>query len=110
MPAASAMSRTVVATYPFLANSSPAITSSSAWRTEPSPSSVAVRRRPRLDARLVAIVLGPLTADGDDLASEVGSVVAGQEDDHVRDLPGLGRAAERLAPGQLGEQLLACDL
>ena len=40
---------------------------------------------------------GVLAADGDDLAGHVRRVVAGQEDDHVGDLPRLGGAAERLA-------------
>ena len=50
---------------------------------------------------------GMLAADGDDLAGHVRGVVAGQEDDHVGDLPRLGGAAERLAAGQLGQQLVA---
>ena len=33
----------------------------------------------------------------DDLAGHVAAVVAGEEDDHVGDLPRLGGAAERLA-------------
>ena len=54
--------------------------------------------------------LGVLAADGDDLAGHVGRVVAGEEHDHVRDLPRLGGAAERLALGQLVEQLVGVTL
>ena len=51
-----------------------------------------------------------LRAHGDDLAGEVGRVVAGEEDHHVGDLPRLGVAAEGLALGQLAEQLGAAGV
>jgi hypothetical protein len=51
-----------------------------------------------------------LAADRDHLAGHVAGVVAGQEDHDVGDLPGLGGAAERLAAGQVGEQVRAGDL
>jgi len=44
-----------------------------------------------------------LAAHGDDLSGEVGRVVAGQEDDDVGHLPGLGAAPEQLAPAQDGQ-------
>ena len=53
---------------------------------------------------------GVLAADRDDLAGHVRREVAGEEDDHVRDLPRLGGAPERLAGLELGEQLLGRDL
>ena len=45
--------------------------------------------------------------DGHDLAGHVRRVVAGQEHDDVGHLPRLGVAAEGLALGQLGQQLVA---
>jgi hypothetical protein len=51
-----------------------------------------------------------LGADGDHFAGHVAGVVAGQEDDDVGDLAWFGGAAEGLAAGQVGEQVLAGDL
>jgi hypothetical protein len=51
-----------------------------------------------------------LGADRYHLAGHIAGVVAGQEDDHVGHLPGLGGPAERLPAGQLGEQVLAGHL
>src|SRR6185312_13826051 len=51
--------------------------------------------------------LGVLAADRHDLPGHVRGIAAGQEDDDVGDLPRFGRPAERLARGELGEQLLA---
>ena len=53
---------------------------------------------------------GVLAADGDDFAGHVRREVGREEHDHVRDLPRLGGAAERLLGGELGEQLLGGDL
>src|SRR4051812_36042210 len=102
MPAASAMSRTVVARNPRSAKSRAAMSSSS----------------PRRSLVVGAALIGSASADEvggrsfrfsrvlaayrDDLAGEIGRVVAGEEDDHVGDLPRLGVPAERLALGQLG--------
>ena len=52
------------------------------------------RKRPRFHFGVVPVLeSGTLAADGNDLAGHVGRVVAGQEDDHVGDLPGFGAAA-----------------
>src|SRR3954454_10116651 len=115
MPAASAMSRTVVARNPRSANRAAAMASNSARR---SVTGAKLIRRPRFapgagvrhEARCSSDSLRKrrswvLAADGDDLAGEVGRVVAGEEHDHVGDLPRLGIAAERLTPGELGKQL-----
>ena len=56
------------------------------------------------------VTSGMLAADRDDLAGQVGGVVAGQEDHDVGDLPGLGRAPERLPADQLGQHFLARHL
>src|SRR5215203_4297463 len=66
--------------------------------------------RRRTPARPPSARSGVLAADGDDLAGHVGGVVAGEEHDHVRDLPWLGRAAERLAGHELVDRLLRHDL
>src|SRR3954469_9150721 len=79
IPAASAMSRTVVFLNPRSANSFAAM--------------------PRSSSRRVVEVAASATlaADRDDLTGEVRRIVAGQEDHHVGDLPRFGSAAERLA-------------
>src|SRR5580693_5632644 len=51
-----------------------------------------------------------LAADRDDLSGHVRGVAAGEEHDDVGDLPRLGRPAERLPRGELGEQFLAGHL
>src|SRR6266487_7010092 len=51
-----------------------------------------------------------LAADGDDLAGHVAGVVAGEEDDHVGDLPRLRRATEGLARHELVDGLPGHDL
>ena len=48
--------------------------------------------------------------DRDDLAGHVRREIAGEEHDDVRDFPRLGRAPERLAGLELGEQFLGRDL
>src|SRR3954464_14315240 len=99
MPAASAMSRTVVLPKPFSANRRAAIARSS------------LRLFSGRDPSVVcAVTSGLLAAHGDDLAGHVGGVVAGQEDHHVGDLPRLGGATEGLALLELGEQLVGGHL
>src|SRR3546814_11689908 len=85
MPAASAMSRTVVFLKPFSAKSFAAMCNSSS-------------------RRVPAATSGMLAAHRDDLTGHVGGVVAGQEHHHVGHLPRLGSAAERLALLALGEE------
>ena len=51
-----------------------------------------------------------LAADADDFTGHVRRVVAGEEHDHVGDLPGLGRSPERLARRELLEQLVGRHL
>src|SRR6188472_2804656 len=91
MPAASAMSRTVVFLNPRSANSPAAMARSS--------------------ERLVgAAVSGMLAAHRDDLTGEVRRVVAGEEHDHVGDLPRLGRTTERLTLLELVQELVGGHL
>src|SRR6476661_4755825 len=90
------MWRTVVFVKPRSANSFAAMSSSSA-------------------RRLVAVAAGEsvsvmLAAHGDDLAGQVGRVVAGQEDHHVGHLPRFGGPSEGLTLLELGEQVLGGDL
>src|SRR4051794_14899000 len=92
IPAASAMSRTVVFLNPRSAKSCAAIASSSS-RREPEPGDS-----------------GVLAADTDHLTGQVGGVVAGQEHHHVGHLPRLGGPAKRLALLELVEQLVGRDL
>src|SRR4051794_40522488 len=67
--------------------------------TPAAPGTVVMLMAPPLRSRVLA-------GHRHDLAGQVAGVVAGQERDHGRHLPRLGGPAERLAPGQLGEQLL----
>src|SRR3954453_10312208 len=60
--------------------------------------------------RITLLLLRVLAGDGDDLAGHVRRVVAGEEDDHVGDLPGLGRSSEGLPSRQLLEELVGGDL
>src|SRR4051812_11436748 len=99
MPAASAMSRTVVFLNPFSAKSPAAIRSSSSLR-DPS----------RWSRPSGPVDSGMLAAHGDDLTGQVRRVLARQEDHHVGDLPRLRCAAERLALLELVEQLVGGDL
>src|SRR4051794_12173546 len=59
---------------------------------------------------ITLLLLRVLRRDGDDLTGHVRRVVAGEEDDHVGDLPRLGGAAERLPRRQLLEELVRGDL
>src|SRR3954447_10829817 len=92
MPAASAMSRTVVFLKPRSANSPAAMSSSSSRRV------------------VVVVASGMLRARGDDLTGEVRRVVTGEEDHHVGHLPGFGCPTERLTLLELGEQLVGGHL
>src|SRR5690349_5927172 len=93
MPAASAMSRTVVFLKPFSAKRPAAIASS--WSRRVAEACVSS---------------GMLAAHGDDLTGHVGGVVAGEEHHDVGDLPWLGGPFERLTVGELGQQLVGGDL
>src|SRR3954469_17420103 len=97
MPAASAMSRTVVLRNPFSAKR-PAAMASSSLRL--------FSGRVAVGWAVMAASLRLLAAHGDDLAGHVGRVVAGQEDHHVGDLPRLRGPPERLALLELVQQLV----
>src|SRR5512145_724931 len=101
MPAASAMSRTVVFLNPRCANSSAAIARSSSRRDALVVVCCVIDVLP-----LRSDCLGVLAADRDHLAGHVRRVVAGEEQHHVRDLPWLRRASEGLALLELCEQLV----